>query len=270
MTKIIEIDVLGSGCSSGVPRVDGYWGACDPTNPRNRRSRCSAAVAIYDDQTPDQRTQVIIDTSPEFREQVLRAEIKHLDAILWTHDHADQSHGIDDMRFFAIANRRNIDAYMDQATYNGLFHRFEYVFTGKFGYPPICTAHIIPDHGTVWNIMGNGGAMPIRTFEQEHGPIKSVGYRIGDFAYSSDVSDISDDNFEHLKGLKLWVVDALRLAPHPTHAHVEKTLGWIERVKPERAILTNLHQDLDYSALKSMLPEHVEPAYDGMKIKLIA
>jgi phosphoribosyl 1,2-cyclic phosphate phosphodiesterase len=116
--------------------------------------------------------------------------------------------------------------------------------------------------------MGNGGAIPVLTFEQEHGPIKSVGYRIGDFAYSSDVSDIKDEDFEHLKGLKLWIVDALRLSPHPTHAHVEKSLGWIERVKPDRAILTNLHQDLDYEALKAMLPGHVEPAYDGMKIKL--
>ncbi|MDC7674856.1 MBL fold metallo-hydrolase [Asticcacaulis machinosus] len=268
MTKILKIVVLGSGCSSGVPRVDGYWGACDPANPKNRRSRCSAAACVYDDNAPDIQTQIVIDTAPEFREQVLRAGIRHLDAILWTHDHADQTHGIDDMRFFAMANQRNIDGYMDRATYDGLFRRFEYVFTGKFGYPPICTPNIIPPHGVEWQIMGNGGAVPVKTFEQEHGPIKSVGYRIGDVAYSSDVSDISDEYFEHLKGLKLWIVDALRLKPHSTHSHVEKTLGWIERVKPERAILTNLHQDLDYTALKAILPRHVEPAYDGLTVEI--
>jgi phosphoribosyl 1,2-cyclic phosphate phosphodiesterase len=265
MSKTLTVRILGSGCSTGVPRVDGYWGACDPENPRNRRSRCSAWFGLSDDQG---LTSVVIDTAPDFREQMIRAAIPHIDAILWTHDHADQTHGLDDMRAFTFARGRPISGYMNDATYATLTGRFGYVFKGNLGYPPVCEPHRLPLHGHQWSIHGEGGDLPVVTFDQAHGPIRSVGYRLGDIAYSSDISDLPEESFAALQGLKLWIVDALRYKPHPTHSHLEKTLGWIERVKPERAILTNLHQDMDYEALKAILPTGVEPGYDQMEVKV--
>lgn len=264
MTQRLKVIILGSGCSTGVPRVDGYWGACNPDNPKNRRSRCSAWFGVYEDTSPDRLTSVVIDTAPEFREQVLRAGITQLDAVLWTHDHADQSHGIDDIRAMTFATGSPIDGYMDTATHAALTRRFAYVFQGNHGYPPTCRDHIIPPHGMPWKVNGAGGVLPVLTFAQRHGPVDSVGYRLGDAAYSSDVSDLPEKSFEALTGLKLWIVDCLRYKPHPTHAHLDLALSWIDRVKPERAILTNLHQDLDYDELKSRLPAHIEPAWDQM------
>lgn len=266
--KTLSVTILGSGCSTGVPRIDGFWGACDPNEPKNRRSRCSAWFSLYDNATPDLNTSVLVDTSPELREQAVRARMGHIDAILWTHDHADQVHGLDDMRAFTFARNRPIDGYTDAATLATLRRRFDYVFSGKFGYPPVCIEHEIPSHGTPWSVEGEGGTMPVVTFDQVHGPIHSVGYRIGDVAYSSDVSDIPDESWPALQGLKLWIVDAMRRKPHPTHAHLEKTLGWVEKIKPERTILTNLHQDMDYATLKAELPDGVEPAYDQMRIEV--
>lgn len=266
MTRTLTVRILGSGCSTGVPRVDGYWGACDPQNPKNRRSRCSAWFGLSDGHG---LTSAVIDTAPDFREQMIRAAVPHIDAILWTHDHADQTHGLDDMRAFTFARERPIDGYMDETTYATLTGRFGYVFKGNLGYPPVCQPHRIPPHGTPWRISGEGGEMPIMTFDQAHGPIRSVGYRIGDVAYSSDISDMPEQSFEALGGLKLWIVDALRYKPHPTHSHLEQTLSWIERFRPERAILTNLHQDMDYDALTAILPENVEPAYDQMEVEIL-
>lgn len=267
MSKSLCVTILGSGCSTGVPRVDGYWGACDPANPKNRRSRCSAWVSLNDHATGGM-TSVLLDTSPDLRHQILGAGVPKVDAVLWTHDHADQTHGIDDLRAFVFHRETPIDGYMDQATHDTLMSRFRYVFRGNQGYPPVYKDHLIPPHGTRWEVAGEGGGLSVLTFDQQHGPIRSVGYRIGDVAYSSDVSDIPDDSFVHLSGLKLWIVDALRYKPHPTHSHLEKTLGWIARAKPDHAILTNLHQDLDYAALISILPANVEPAYDLMSIEI--
>jgi phosphoribosyl 1,2-cyclic phosphate phosphodiesterase len=268
MSRMLRVTILGSGCSTGVPRVDGYWGACDPQNPKNRRSRCSAWVSAYNDGQPEKLTSVVIDTSPDLRHQVIAAGIPKVDAVLWTHDHADQTHGIDDLRAFIFHRDAPIDGYMDEATHETLISRFNYVFRGNQGYPPVYIDHIIPAHGTRWDIAGEGGNIPILTFDQIHGPIRSVGYRLGDIAYSSDVSDIPEESFEALSGLKLWIVDALRHKPHPTHSHLEKTLEWIARVKPDHAVLTNLHQDLDYDALKSILPKNVEPAFDQLTVAI--
>ncbi|MDV6329375.1 MBL fold metallo-hydrolase [Asticcacaulis sp. 201] len=268
MSQTLIVKILGCGCSTGVPRIDGYWGACDPTNAKNRRSRCSAWFGLHDDATPDALTSVVVDTSPEFRSQMIAAGVESIDAVLWTHDHADQCHGIDDMRAYTFALGRPIDGYFDAATRETLETRFKYVFTGNLGYPPVCEPHLIPPHGQIWQIKGAGGAMPVVTFDQIHGPIRSVGYRIGDVAYSSDVSDVPEHSFDALKNLKVWIVDCLRYKPHPTHSHLEKTLRWIKRVKPERAILTNLHQDIDYDALARILPPGVEPAYDQLELKV--
>jgi phosphoribosyl 1,2-cyclic phosphate phosphodiesterase len=267
MTKVLRTTILGSGCSTGVPRSDGYWGRCDPNHPRNRRSRCSALFQVFDKNTPEDLTNIIIDTSPDFRQQIMQTGIKYLDAVLWTHDHADQTHGIDDMRAFAMLAKRKTPGFMNEATRDSLMHRFDYVFQGKWGYPPICEAMALPEFGQDFVLEGKGGTVSVLTFDQEHGPIRSVGYRLGDIAYSSDISDIPTDSFGHLQGLKVWIVDALRYDPHPTHAHLDLTLEWISHLKPERAILTNLHQDMDYETLMAIVPKGVEVAYDQMVIE---
>ncbi|MDC7681797.1 MBL fold metallo-hydrolase [Asticcacaulis sp. BYS171W] len=268
MTKVLKATILGSGCSTGVPRADGYWGRCDPANPKNRRSRCSALFQAFDSRDPAQTTNIVIDTSPDFRTQIMQTGIQHLDAVLWTHDHADQTHGIDDMRAFALLNRMQVPGYMDAATYDSLTSRFGYVFTGKMGYPPICEPRHVPDFGEVWRLSGAGGAVEVLAFDQEHGPIRSVGYRLGDIAYSSDISGMPEDSFARLEGVKVWIVDALRYQPHPTHAHLALALEWAARVRPERTILTNLHQDMDFEELTAQLPEGVEAAYDQMSIEI--
>lgn len=260
--------ILGCGSSGGVPRADGAWGVCDPADPRNRRSRCSMLVRRPGVNVEDEVTTVVVDTSPDFRTQMASAGAARLDAVLYTHDHADQTHGIDDIRIFAGRMRRRAPCFMDAYTHDLLTRRFAYIFEGGLGYPAIAEARLIPPHGETWSIDGPSGEIPVVTFEQVHGPIKSVGYRIGDAAYSSDVSDLDEAAFEALAGVRLWIVDALRWTPHPTHANVEKALEWIARVAPERAVLTNLHIDLDYADLKGKLPAGVEPAYDGMSIIL--
>ena len=261
MTKLdLEIVILGCGSSGGVPRGDGDWGACNSQEPKNWRSRCSMLARRHG---PDGVTSVLIDTSPDLRLQALRAEIRHVDAVLYTHDHADQTHGVDDLRVFAIHARRRIQAWMDAATHHALTTRFDYIFESHHGYPAILEARRIPPHGEPWIIDGAGGSIPVITFDQAHGPIRSVGYRLGPVAYSSDVSDLDEDALDAVRGADLWIVDALRYSPHPTHAHVDKTLDWIARSQVKKAVLTNLHIDLDYNALWSILPDNVEVAFDG-------
>ena len=268
MSAALEFTILGCGSSGGVPRADGGWGACDPAEPRNRRSRCSLLVRRKAKVEGAPETSVLIDTAPEFRQQAAAAGLERVDAVLYTHDHADQTHGIDDLRAFWIRQRRRTPCYMDAFTYERLMHRFNYIFEGEGGYPPICDALLLPPLGGAVNIDGPSGEINVSTFDQDHGPIRSVGYRIGDVAYSSDVVEFPPEAMAALKGLKVWIIDALRITPHPTHAHLEKTLDWIAQVKPERAILTNMHIDLDYRTLIDNLPKGVEPAYDGLMFQV--
>jgi phosphoribosyl 1,2-cyclic phosphate phosphodiesterase len=268
MSDALEFTILGCGSSGGVPRADGNWGACDPGDPRNRRTRCSLLVRRISQRMEGPATTLVVDTSPEFRQQMAASGAGRLDAALFTHDHADQSHGIDDLRAFWQTTRRRIPCHFDDACRTSLTRRFDYVFDGGVGYPAICEALQIPPHGTPWEIDGPSGAIPIATFDQAHGPIRSVGYRFGDVAYSPDVSDLTPEALPALRGLRLWIVDALRWTPHPTHFTVEKALTWIAELKPERAILTNLHVDLDYETLAAQLPDNVEPAYDGLRVAL--
>nr|WP_070959420.1 MBL fold metallo-hydrolase [Hyphomonas sp. Mor2] len=259
----LKITLLGTGSSGGVPRVGGDWGACDPSEPKNRRRRCSALVETWSGDEADEKTVVLIDTSPDLREQLLDAEVKRLDAILYTHDHADQTHGIDDVRALAIRNRAQVKAYMDAPTHSTLFPKFQYAFEGKGGYPPIIEVQpLIAPYQPV-NIPGQGGALPCLPLEQEHGWIKSLGFRFGDVAYCNDLNDFPDRTLEQLTGLDLLIIDALRYTPHPSHAHLERTLEWIEMLKPAQAVITNLHVDFDYQTLKAELPDGVEPAFDG-------
>jgi len=264
----LEITILGCGSSGGVPRLGlagGDWGACDAANPKNKRSRCSILVRRMDH---GRETAVLVDTSPDMRAQLLAANCARLDAVLITHNHADQTHGIDDLRPIVYAARRKIDLYSDERGLDGLMQRFGYIFATPEGseYPPIANAHTIAEPFREFHIAGAGGSIPVLAFPQIHGAVRALGFRFGNIAYSSDVSDLSDEAFAALEGIDLWILDALRYAPHPTHANVETALAWIERVKPARAVLTNLHIDLDYETLKRELPQGVEPAYDGMVV----
>jgi len=267
MTDIgeLEVVILGCGSSGGVPRGDGDWGDCDPAEPKNARTRCSALISRHG---PEGVTSLLIDTSPDLRAQMLAADVRHIDAVLYTHDHADQVHGIDDLRVFAMRTRRRIPAWMDPATRTALVGRFPYIFNSEEGYPAILDEMPIPPHGVPWAVSGTGGDVPIVTFDQAHGPIRSVGYRLGPVAYSSDVSELDEAAIEAVRGCELWIVDALRWTPHPTHAHVDRTLEWIARSGVTRAVLTNLHLDLDYTVLKAAVPENVAVAYDGWSARL--
>ena len=265
--------ILGSGSSGGVPRADGDWGACDPTEPRNRRRRCSLLVQQWregETDDPQAATTIVIDTSPDFREQAIDARLKRLDAVVFTHDHADQAHGLDDVRAFALRQRKRIPVYLDAPTRKTLTRRFSYCFHGEGGYPPILQA--MPDiaPGAPFAVDGPGGPIPLLPILQDHGAgAVSLGFRIGAFGYSNDVVDLDDAAFVALAGVRVWVVDALRYTPHPTHAHLERALAWIAQLGPERAILTNLHVDLDYARLTQETPAEVEPAYDGLSIDIV-
>jgi phosphoribosyl 1,2-cyclic phosphate phosphodiesterase len=266
----LEVTILGCGSSSGVPRLGGPdgagdWGACDPNNPKNRRSRCSILVRR---KFGSGETAVLVDTSPDLREQMLAARCGKLDAIFISHDHADQTHGMDDVRAIAYAARKRVNLYSDRAALDSLLQKFGYIFRtpDRSSYPPILTPHELASPFSAVDIAGDGGEIPVLAFRQGHGHIHSLGFRFGPIAYSSDVNELDEDAFAALAGVECWIVDALRHDPHPTHANVETALKWIARVKPERAILTNLHIDLDYETLKRELPDGVEPAYDGMQI----
>jgi phosphoribosyl 1,2-cyclic phosphate phosphodiesterase len=266
MSGTLEVTILGCGSSGGVPRADGDWGVCDPAEPKNSRMRCALLVKRVGQGARDAagETTVLVDASPELRIQTAKAGVKRVDAVLLTHDHADQVHGLDDVRAFYLRQQARIPCWMDAATSASLQRRFGYMFEGELGYPAICDCALIPPHGQPWAVDGPSGAIPVVTFDQDHGAIRSVGYRFGGVAYSPDVVGLDDTAFEALADLDVWIVDALRRRPHPTHAHLALTLDWIARVKPRRAILTNMHIDLDYQTLLRELPPGVEPAYDGL------
>jgi phosphoribosyl 1,2-cyclic phosphate phosphodiesterase len=272
MTGILEATILGCGSSGGVPRLGGPdnagdWGACDPNNPKNRRTRCSLLARR---KSGAGETAVLVDTSPDMRQQLLDAHCASLDSVLITHDHADQVNGLDDLRMVAIQMRKRVDVHTDASAMEGLMARFGYCFVQAEGssYPPICNAHQIAEPFAPFAIEGAGGSLPVLAFGQTHGSIRSLGFRFGRLAYSSDVNDLDEAAFAALEGVECWIVDTLRYTKHPSHAHLEQALGWIARVRPRRAILTNLHIDLDYETLKRELPPGVEPAYDGMRIEL--
>ena len=277
MTGNMRITILGSGSSGGVPRFGGpdgagEWGACDPNEPKNRRTRCSILVQrAHETQSyrHDAVTSVLVDTSPDMRAQLLAARCSRLDGVLFTHDHADQSHGIDDLRVFALQMRKRIPVYIDDETAGVLLDRFDYCFVQKPGsfYPAILDKIDMPSCGDKFAVTGPSGDIPVIPFLQEHGSVQSLGFRFGDIAYSSDVVGLPEKSFEILAGVKTWIVDALQYKPHGTHAHLDLALEWIARVKPQRAILTNLHVHMDYETLRRELPEGVEPAYDGLTVE---
>jgi len=257
--------ILGCGSSGGVPRLGAMWGACDPKNPKNRRRRFGLLVERLGH---GRHTTVLVDTSPDLREQLLSVRAEALDGVLYTHDHADHTHGIDDLRMLAYAMKRRIDVWADAGTLASLESRFGYCFATQPGsaYPPILSAHKLTPPAPV-SIDGSTGVVEAVPVPQTHGDIASLGFRFGGLAYSPDISDVPEAAAQLLQGLDVWIVDALRFTPHPSHFHVKRTLEWIDRLKPKRAILTHMTTDLDYDALRRELPEGVEPAYDGMVIE---
>jgi phosphoribosyl 1,2-cyclic phosphate phosphodiesterase len=264
----VTLTILGSGSSAGVPRPALGWGACDPNNPKNRRRRCSLlAERVAEAGT----TRVLIDTSPDLREQLIDARVDHLDAVFLTHEHADQTHGIDDLRSVVIHQRKRIPFYLNQSTANNILVRFSYCFVSPKGsdYPPILTQQSV-EAGESRTIEGKGGALTLEAFQVQHGNIPALGYRIGAAAYTPDLNDIPEHSFSSLQNLDLWIVDGLRYSGHPSHFSIDDALSWIDRFKPKRAVITNMHSDLDYEVLRQGLPKHVIPAYDGMRLEVEA
>lgn len=259
-----RITILGSGSSGGVPRIGNDWGACDPHNPKNRRRRCSALVTKT---AAGGETRVLIDTSPDLREQMLDAGITDVDAVLYTHEHADHTHGIDDLRAFFLKRRQRVQVWADDATGRMLTTRFAYCFYAAPGsdYPPIIQLNAM-EAGTPVTVEGAGGSITALPFEVHHGTIDALGFRIGAMAYTPDLDGVPGASLSALQDLDLWIVDALRRTPHPSHWSLPQTLEWIARMKPRRAVITNLHVDLDFDTLVKELPVAVEPAYDGLEV----
>ena len=258
----LKLTILGCGTSGGVPRIGNVWGACDPANPKNRRRRCSLLVERTD---AEGTTTVLVDTPPDLREQLLDTGVGWLDGVLYTHEHADHAHGIDDLRMVAYNGHRRVDVYYDEATGRQLRSRFTYCFETPPGseYPAVLAGHEIRAGETV-SIEGAGGPIEALPFRQLHGQSETLGFRFGGIAYSPDLSDLPEESLMHLEDLDVWIIDALRYSTHPSHLSVEQALSWIARVKPKRAVLTHMHVDLDYARLAAELPPGVEPAYDGM------
>ncbi len=260
MTAVLRFTILGCGSSGGVPRLGGLWGDCDPSEPRNIRTRCSLLVERV---TDFGTTRVLIDTSPDMRAQLLAAGVGRLDAVVYTHAHADHVHGIDDLRMIVFNTGSRLPVWADGPTQEALFSRFGYAFVQPKGspYPPILEMNTIAGDVTV---PGKGGEIRLQPLPVNHGTIDALGFRIGRLAYVPDAVVIPDTTWAQLEGLDCWIVDALRRRPHPTHAHLDMTLEWIARARPARAVLTNMHVDLDYVTVATETPDHVVPAHDGM------
>ncbi len=258
----LHFTILGCGSSGGVPRLGGHWGECDPDNPKNRRRRCSMLVDREDN---GGTTTVLIDTSPDLREQLLGAEVGRLDAVIYTHSHADHVHGIDDLRMIVFNMRARLPVWADAPTRAALMERFNYAFVQPEGstYPPILDMNDIAGDVT---ITGAGGPITFSPFTVAHGGMDALGFRIADVAYLPDVAQIPDEAWPMLDGLECWIVDALRRAPHPTHSHLSQTLEWIARAQPKSAVLTNMHIDLDYETVAAETPDHIQPAFDGLRL----
>ncbi|NPD13681.1 MBL fold metallo-hydrolase [Xinfangfangia sp. D13-10-4-6] len=259
----LRFTILGCGSSGGVPRIGGFWGDCDPAQPKNRRRRCSMLVERVGDAGT---TRVLIDTGPDLREQLLDAGVGSLDAVIYTHSHADHVHGLDDLRQVVLNMQRRLPVWADGPTQEALISRFGYAFVqpADSAYPPILEMNSIK--GTV-TIDGAGGRLDFTPFTAGHGTIDALGFRIGPLAYLPDAVSLPEATWPLLEGLDCWVVDALRHQPHPTHAHLAMTLDWIARARPSRAVLTNMHLDMDYDSLLTTLPPHIRPAFDGMVIE---
>ena len=254
----MKVRILGCGTSSGVPRIGGDWGACNAAEPRNRRTRASILVETA-------TTRILVDTGPDMREQLLAAGVDRVDAVIWTHDHADHTHGIDDLRQIYHAMRRPVCGLARPVTAAILRDRFAYVFDGKDGYPPTATLTLLADRLTV-------GDVAIRVVDQPHAGITSAGLRFeadgGVIGYATDFNTMTDDMRTLYAHLDAWIVDVLRRTPHPSHPHLAQALAWIAELAPRCAALTHLDQSMDYAALLAELPPGVVPGHDGLEFEV--
>ncbi|XUY28077.1 MBL fold metallo-hydrolase [Agrobacterium sp. rho-8.1] len=260
--------ILGCGSSPGVPRINGDWGACDPDNPKNQRTRAAFMVQQF---SPDGGvTTVVIDTGPDLRAQLIAAKVEHIDAVLYTHAHADHLHGIDDLRGYFISSRKRIPIYADTVTMQRIRYGFPYCLETPQGsnYPPIVEPHLIADMGVEFSVSGAGGTIYFKPHMQTHGDTHSLGFRIGDIAYCTDVSDFPPEAVATLGGLDVLIIDTLQYKYHPSHLSLEQSLGWIEKLDPKRAVLTHMHTPLDYDIVLRETPDHVKPGYDQMQFEI--
>ncbi|PLX39457.1 MAG: phosphoribosyl 1,2-cyclic phosphodiesterase [Hyphomicrobiales bacterium] len=263
----LDVTILGCGSSPGVPRIGNDWGSCDPTNPKNKRSRASLLVERR--AGPDKVTRVLIDTGPDMREQMIAANVDWVDAVLYTHPHADHIHGIDDLRAFVLNRKQRVKVYMDADTAERVQAAFEYCFVSphNYNYPPILDDHRI-HVGETLTIDGDGGPITAQIFRQLHGSIHSLGFRFGSFAYSTDLHELPEESHDAVRGLDTWIIGALRETPHPSHLSVDQAIALSEQMGARRTILTHMHNTLDYETLKARLPEGFEPGYDGMTFQV--
>ena len=262
----ITATILGCGSSGGVPRIGNVWGTCEPGNPRNRRRRCALLIEGRSAGSPAP-TRIVIDTGCDLREQMLEAQVDRVDAVFYTHEHADHTHGIDDLRVLALNNRKRVDVYFSAEAGARIREAFGYCFTAAPGsdYPPILNGHEIAAGEDIL-IEGPGGSISVHAFRQDHGAIYSFGYRVKNFAYSCDLSGVPAESRKAVSGLDIWVIDALRPMPHPSHLSLPESLQLIAEQKPRQAILTNLHIDMDYAWVEAETPDNVTPAFDGLQV----
>lgn len=264
----VRFTMLGCGSSPGTPRLNGDWGACDPNNAKNTRRRASLLIERFDER--GNATVVVVDTGPDFRMQMIDASVSHLDAVLYTHPHADHIHGIDDLRTYVVDNHALMDIYANRLTLDRLHEAFGYCFATPKGsnYPPILRAHEIDaDHPIT--ISGPGGDIIIQPLPQIHGDIESLGFRIGNVAYCTDVSAFPERSPERLQNLDVLIIDALQYRTHVSHFSLAQALDWIEQLQPKRAILTHMHIPLDYETVLRETPDHVEPGFDGLRFEAV-
>lgn len=254
----LSVKILGCGSSSGVPAIGNFWGVCNPNNPKNRRLRSSILIK-------SEKTSLLFDATPDLRQQLLNSKVKHLDAILITHAHADHIHGLDDIRFLNVLMKSHLNLYATGQVIMDIKKRFEYVFedlspkANGFYYKPCLIPNTIKNSFKI-------NELEIDFFEQDHGFSKSTGFRVNNVGYSTDVINLNENAFEKLRGIELWIVDCLRVKPHSTHSHLEKTLKWIEKLKPKKAILTHMNTDTDYDEISKLLPKGCEAGYDGLEV----
>ena len=258
----LRFTILGCGSSGGVPRLGGHWGNCDPNNVKNFRKRCSLLIQRFENNNV---TNVLIDTTPDMRQQLLDAKIGKLDAVIYTHEHADHLHGLDDLRMIVINMQKRLPVFASKQTKNSILERFGYAFKTPKGspYPPILDMNDLTE---TLEVQGAGGPIKFTSFDVDHGNILVSAIKVKDVLYTPDISKVRNDT--ELRDLDYWILDSLRYKPHPSHVNLEQALGLIDRYKPRKAILTNLHVDLDYTTLLNETPDNVVPAHDGLQIKL--